>query len=189
MSNGLLVRVAIDSTSGGWNGPCDDKDFCYVPMGSSRHLTKNYDSSYQPYRSAVEAFLPDSAHRCTHWPHQLPRLGHFDPDFEHLSYGDGARRGRRIRSNLAHGGFIVFCRFGLFIPVRLPTLLLASMPSTASCPGRACAEQIGTATPTRETAAARTRVSSLSLRDAVSPDGFATVSQLAVTGSALWRVR
>jgi hypothetical protein len=108
MNNGLLVRVAIDSTSGGWNGPCDDKDFCYVPMGSSLHLTKNYDSAYKPYRTAVEAFLPDSTHRRAHWPRRLPRCGHFDPDFKHLSYGDGKQRGARIRSHLADGGFIVF---------------------------------------------------------------------------------
>jgi hypothetical protein len=108
MNNGLLIRVAIDSTSGGWNGPCDDDGFCYVPMGSSHKLTENYDRAYHPYRRAVSAFLPDSAHHRTHWPRQLPSRGHFDPDFEHLSYGDAGRRAARIRSHLANGGFIVF---------------------------------------------------------------------------------
>lgn len=108
MNNGLLIRVAIDSTSGGWNGPCGDADFCYIPMGNSKHLSKNYDRAYQPYRKFVESFLPASAHPRTHWPIRLPRSGHFDPDFEHLSYGDGGQRGSRIRSHLAEGGFIVF---------------------------------------------------------------------------------
>src|SRR5205823_6395727 len=109
MNNGLLIRVAIDSTSGGWNAPCaDDGGFCYVPMGSSDDLTEDYVRAYHPYRHTVSTFLRDSAHRRTHWPGVLPRWGHFDPDFEHLSYGDCGQRATRIRSHLADGGFIVF---------------------------------------------------------------------------------
>lgn len=108
MNKGLLVRVAIDSTSGGWNGPCDEKEFCYVPMGSSRNLTMSYDRAYEPYRRAVEAFLPCSVNRRCRWPRRLPLVGHFDPDFEHLSFGDGGKRGDRIVSNLAKGDCIVF---------------------------------------------------------------------------------
>jgi len=109
MNNGLLIRVAIDSTSGGWNGPCDDSGgFCYVPMGSSNDLTDDYDRAYYPYRRTVSAFLTDLAHPRCHWPTQLPRCGHFDPDFEHLSYGDAGQRAARIRSVLADGGFLAF---------------------------------------------------------------------------------
>jgi len=109
MNKGLLIRVAIDSTSGGWNGPCDDSgSFCYVPMGSSDDLTERYDRAYHPYHRSVSAFLPNSAHPLARWPRQLPRWGHFDPDFEHLSYGDAGQRATRIRTQLAEGGFIVF---------------------------------------------------------------------------------
>jgi hypothetical protein len=109
MNNGLLIRVAIDSTSGGWNAPCDGEGgFCYVPMGNSRDLTEHYDRAYRPYQRSVLAFLPDTAHRRAHWPSRLPRLGHFDPDFQHLTYGDCGQRAARIRSHLSDGGFIVF---------------------------------------------------------------------------------
>ena len=108
MNHGLLVRVAIDSTSGGWNAPCDEEQFCYVPMGSSDDLTDAYDRAYHPYRRSVSEFLSESAHHRTRWPSQLPRAGHFDPDFGHLSYGDGGQRAARIRSHLSEGGFIVF---------------------------------------------------------------------------------
>jgi hypothetical protein len=81
MSNGLLVRVGIDITAGGWNSPCNEKEFCYVPMGSSDDLTPRYDEAYAPYREAVESFLPENAARKCLWPSRMPRKGHFDPDF------------------------------------------------------------------------------------------------------------
>jgi len=108
MNNGLLVRVAIDLTAGGWNGPCDDAGgFCFVPMGNST-LTESYDPAYRDYRTAVLRFLPEAAHHSTHWPHSLPKEGHFDPDFKHLSYGDCGRRAARIRKHLGGGDFLVF---------------------------------------------------------------------------------
>jgi hypothetical protein len=82
--------------------------FCYIPMGSSDDLTENYDTDYHPYRDAVSAFIPDSAHPRAHWPSRLPKQGHFDPDFMHLSYGDVNQRGKQISSHLAQGDFIVF---------------------------------------------------------------------------------
>jgi hypothetical protein len=112
MRKGLLIRVGIDSTAGGWNAPCDEQSFCYVPMGKSKSddLTKNYDVGYRPYECAVSAFVPDSAPRRVRWPYRLPRYGHFDPDFKHLSYGDCNQRAARIRDKLsdADGSFIVF---------------------------------------------------------------------------------
>ncbi len=109
MANGLLVRVAIDSTSGGWVGPCNNSGgFCYVPMGDSSTLTTAYNTSYKPYEIAVNEFLPINAHPATRWPSQLPSAGHFDPDFYNLSFGDANRRGARIHNNLDIGDFIVF---------------------------------------------------------------------------------
>lgn len=109
MTKGLLVRVAIDSTSGGWNAPCTDRDFCYVPMGVSE-LTENYDRGYAAYRKAVERLLPPSASAAVRFPRRLPREAHFDPDFEQLTYGDGGQRAARIKDFLSTGSdnFIVF---------------------------------------------------------------------------------
>jgi len=114
MRTGLLIRVGIDCTAGGWNAPCgDDGRFCYIPMGPSHGrdgLTKHYDSAYRPYERAVSAFVPASAPRRVHWPDRLPRVGHFDPDFKNLTYGDCGQRAARIRDVLSHAdrSFIVF---------------------------------------------------------------------------------
>jgi hypothetical protein len=109
MPAGLLIRVAIDSTSGGWNSPCDHCNFCYVPMGISE-LSKDYDPGYESYRKAVIKLVPASAPAQVQWPRRLPRAAHFDPDFEHLTYGDGGRRAARIKSVLSNSdeSFIVF---------------------------------------------------------------------------------
>ena len=109
MTNGLLVRVGIDLTSGGWNSPCFGRNFCYVPMGVS-DLTADYDRAYAPYREAVERLLPPSAPASVRWPCRLPREAHFDPDFEQLTYGDGGQRAARIKDLLSKGcdNFIVF---------------------------------------------------------------------------------
>jgi Nucleotide modification associated domain 3 len=114
MSTGLLIRVGIDSTSGGWNAPCLDKGpFCYVPMGSSKHLTRNYDPKYAAFRDFVghlhRPYGDDLPCRCA-WPERLPREGHLDPDFRQCTYGDGGTRAKRIWDVLrdADDPFIVF---------------------------------------------------------------------------------
>lgn len=113
MATGLLVRVGIDSTSGGWNAPCCERSFrfCYVPIGISP-LTEHYDPAYQPYEQVVRAFVPEDAPHCIHWPRRLPREGHFDPDFRHLTYGDENRKAGRIwkvfKEQEGDSKFIVF---------------------------------------------------------------------------------
>lgn len=108
MSNGLLVRVGIDLTAGGWNSPCNEKEFCYVPMGNSVDMSSSYDEAYAPYREVVDSFLPETASKLCRWPRLMPRQGHFDPDFRHLSFGDAGSRGSRILSMIGEGDFIVF---------------------------------------------------------------------------------
>ena len=110
MKTGLLIRIGIDATSGGWNSPCCLRGFCYVPMGSSDDLTENYDPEYRPYQRAVSALVPASAPAYIRWPRRLPRRGHFDPDFDQLTYGDAAQRAASIRSVLSDSDerFIVF---------------------------------------------------------------------------------
>jgi hypothetical protein len=90
---GLLVRVGIDQTYGGWNAPCRaDGSFCYVPMQPQN--AEVFDSvlmtTYDEYEKACQAFgviFPN-------WLHQT--CCHLDPDFSFLTYGDGGRRARRI---------------------------------------------------------------------------------------------
>src|SRR4051812_40406985 len=108
--SGLLVRVGIDMEFGKWNAPCAESgDFCYVPIGGGR-TNEEYDPRYYRYRRAVARFLRtvDWHHRLCRWPRKLPVLGHCDPDFRHLSYGDQGQRAARIRECLNPGDFIVF---------------------------------------------------------------------------------
>ncbi len=109
MAAGLLIRVAIDSTFGKWNGPCSAREFCYVPMGATE-VTEDYDPGYAPYRKAVQNFVPPGASSLVQWPRRLPREAHFDPDFKHLTYGDGGQRATRITDVLSNGdhNFIAF---------------------------------------------------------------------------------
>ena len=110
MMAGLLVRVGIDSDYGKWNAPCsEDGSFCYVPMGGGTPM-EEYDPRYERYRRHVERYLDsfDDCHRRCHFPRKLPKLGHCDPDFRHLTYGDQGRRAARIRKELKEGDFIAF---------------------------------------------------------------------------------
>lgn len=111
MKTGLLVRVAIDSTAGNWNAPCSsDGRFCYVPQGSSKHLSEDHNySEYQPFVHHLTKSAAMLRKTCC-WPSKLPKLGHFDPNFKYCTYGDGgsSQRGRRIVNVLHEGDFIVF---------------------------------------------------------------------------------
>jgi hypothetical protein len=104
MCNGLLYRVGIDSSSGGWNAPCrTDGSFCYVPIaenmpgGRGALFDHRYDE-FLPFVTAIGATRPN-------W---LSGLCHLDPDFAQLTYGDAGSRARRIREFIVPGSFIVF---------------------------------------------------------------------------------
>lgn len=102
--SGLLYRVAIDSTAGGWNAPCRaDGAFCYVPIpegqpgGRGEHFDHTY-AEFSPFATAIGAA----------WPAGLSGRCHLDPDFAHLTYGDAGSRAHRIREFIVPGSFIVF---------------------------------------------------------------------------------
>ena len=59
MANGLLIRVAIDLTSGAGTRPFSGRNFCYVPWAFP--IDRRFDRVYAPYRKAVERLLPPSA--------------------------------------------------------------------------------------------------------------------------------
>jgi hypothetical protein len=109
---GLLVRVGIDLTSGGWNAPVDPDtlDFAYVPIPDGRQharLATPYARLGAALARFPEAVLPTALAR---------EAMHLDPDFDHLTYGDdGLRRGRGIAA-LAPGDFVAF--FAGLRPIR-----------------------------------------------------------------------
>jgi hypothetical protein len=101
---GVLVRVGIDQTFGGWNAPVDPHtlEFAYVPIpdGPQRPgLATPYALVGEALARFPAATMPDAL---------LGRSMHLDPDFAHLTYGDdGDRRGRGV-ARLARGDFLAF---------------------------------------------------------------------------------
>ena len=103
---GLLVRIAADQSKAGghWNGPVDSKTghFAYVaiPECSPSHPNLN-----KPYAGVISALAGLSSPLPAHLAHQNM---HLDPDFKHLTYGDGRERANQIRSKLKTGDLIAF---------------------------------------------------------------------------------
>lgn len=97
----ILIRVAVDQAYGNWNGPCNPEtgDFVYVPIPQNKPnvtgMEKLYDNVIAPAladfsgRNRVDVVLPQQLH--------CQRM-HLDPDFDHLSYGDTAVRGKKLLS-------------------------------------------------------------------------------------------
>lgn len=101
---GLLVRIGIDQSYGGWNAPVDPDtlDFAYVPIpdGAQRPALA---TPYAGVRAAVARFPG------VRFPEALvPRAMHLDPDFERLTYGDNGERRGRGAAALRSGDFIAF---------------------------------------------------------------------------------
>ena len=106
----ILVRVAVDQTYGRWNGPCDPTtgDFVYVPIPQEKPNTADMARTYRP---SVESALRGFSKRCSvqvELPlHLHTQRTHLDPDFDFLTYGDTADRGRRL-ADFEKGDWVVF---------------------------------------------------------------------------------
>lgn len=119
---GILVRVGIDQTFGGWNAPVDPEsgEFVYVPIPEGLKVVAA-DGLGRRFDEFVEPLAKFSSRHCKGAALQLPRglenrLVHLDPDFEHLTYGDdGKRRGRQL-AGMKPGDFIAF--FAGLRPIR-----------------------------------------------------------------------
>jgi len=92
---GLLVRVGIDQTYGGWNAPCrDDRSFCYVPIPIQQEelFDQGFETTYHEFEQDCQNFAQENV-----FPRRLQNAqSHLDPDFRFLSYGDTDRKARRI---------------------------------------------------------------------------------------------
>src|SRR5665213_2079205 len=102
--NGLLVRVGIDSTDGGWNAPMllASGEFAYVTITEEKPLRDGMARRYDEFIPVAKRFgeqLPSSL---------LGQSTHLDPDFEHLTYGDQGQRGKRISSLINDGDLLAF---------------------------------------------------------------------------------
>lgn len=112
--NGLLVRVGIDATDGGWNAPVrlSTGEFAYVTITETKPLRTGLARTFDEFVLVVARFGDELP---------APLLGqptHLDPDFAHLTYGDQGRRAACIRSLLAPGDLLAF--FAALRPVDGP---------------------------------------------------------------------
>ncbi len=115
---GLLVRVGIDKTYGGWNAPCRaDGSFCYVPMKprDPEDSEDGFRTTYDEFETACGEFMSNTDAVFPNWLHATSP--HLDPDFRYLTYGDGGRRAARIRNFFdgSDDNFIAF--YASFRPV------------------------------------------------------------------------
>lgn len=100
----ILVRVGIDATAGGWNGPVDTRtgEFVLVPIPEVKQdLRRGLERYYDELTPRLREFGSDRP------DHLEGRIMHLDPDFEHLTYGDKYQRGEQLRT-LKRGDIIVF---------------------------------------------------------------------------------
>lgn len=113
---GILVRIAVDHSYGGWNGPVDPASgrFVYVPIpeGDDVAFHRGCRRPYSELETVLHEFAGSVGQnlfgdlRCP--PPLLQRSMHLDPDFEHLTYGDvGSRRGSAI-AKLNRDDLLVF---------------------------------------------------------------------------------
>jgi hypothetical protein len=119
---GLLVRVGIDQTYGGWNAPCrGNREFCYVPIPISSKpqdpevFELGLETTYDDFEQACLCFSPSNA---AAFPDELRgKQCHLDPDFRFLSYGDSGARANRIKDffKSSTDNFIAF--YASFTPI------------------------------------------------------------------------
>ncbi|MGD0088888.1 MAG: hypothetical protein ABSE73_03115 [Planctomycetota bacterium] len=103
---GLLVRVAADQSEGGgeWNGPIKKEtgEFVYVPIPEDCCTKPGLEKPF----TLVQPFLTAFGRPLPRWLEE--QCMHLDPDFFHLTYGDGGSRAKQIRGKLAAGDILVF---------------------------------------------------------------------------------
>jgi hypothetical protein len=112
---GLLVRIGVDQTYGGWNAPVDaDGRFVYVPIPEKRGTPfhPGLERRFGEVLPALNSFCEN--HSCDLYGDLLfpdallHHPMHLDPDFECLTYGDeGGHRGARM-VGMADGDLLVF---------------------------------------------------------------------------------
>lgn len=115
---GLLVRVGIDQTFGGYNAPINPEtnEFLYMPIPQSGDKFRiGMGTSYSDLLPYLDDWCQKNDTEIT-LPHNLNTEGtHLDPDFDFSTYGDQATgRGLRV-GDLKTGDFLAF--FASFKPV------------------------------------------------------------------------
>lgn len=100
--NALLVRAGIDQEAGKWNGPVDlpTRQFVYVAIPEDSAARPGMNTPYSSVRPPLAVL------GCALPTHLAQRDMHLDPDFDHLTYGEGPKA--RQLGSLSVGDVLVF---------------------------------------------------------------------------------
>jgi hypothetical protein len=110
----FLVRVGVDQAYGGWNAPVDPdtNEFVYVSIPESRPMRAPLATPYSLVAPALARFAeahPKAPDRTVRLPSDLTAANmHLDPDFGHLTYGDGGNRRGKPLLDLGRDDLVVF---------------------------------------------------------------------------------
>jgi hypothetical protein len=115
---GLLVKVGIDQTYGGWTAPCRSNGaFCYIPLKPRvpEAFEDRFQTTFDEFENIVEGFAPGAGNSFP--AHLRGAPCHLDPDFRFLSYGESGQRARRMLEHFkgSEDNFIAF--YASFMPV------------------------------------------------------------------------
>lgn len=101
VENILLLRVGIDSNTGGVHGPLfEDNKFDYIPIPESSDTDENRTYEDIPSRAGISL--------SRHVPHLADKNPHFDPEFETYTYGDPSPNKRSQLTRLTSGDLLIF---------------------------------------------------------------------------------
>jgi hypothetical protein len=100
----VLLRVGIDTGSGGMLGPIfDDGTFEFIPIPGSRDcLGRTYGNTMGRHRRKLIDYFPDARKL-----KMQNALLHFDPEFKSYTYGDPTRPKQSLKK-LKDGDLLVF---------------------------------------------------------------------------------
>ena len=115
---GLLMRVGIDQTFGGYNAPINPitGDYMYLPIPQGEGVFKSgMRTSYDDFLPYFESWCHKNGAEIEFPKNQISKDCHLDPDFYFSTYGDQATgRGLRV-GGIKEGDFIAF--FASFKPI------------------------------------------------------------------------
>lgn len=115
---GLLMRVGIDQTFGGYNAPINPStnDYMYIPIPQgSDDFKLGMRTSYDDLQPYFHSWMQKNCSEIE-FPKNLNNSGcHLDPDFDYSTYGDQSTgRGLRV-GEIKKGDFMAF--FASFKPI------------------------------------------------------------------------
>lgn len=115
---GLLMRVGIDQTYGGYNAPINPItcDYMYLPIPQGKDEFKSgMGTSYDDLLPDFESWCQKNLVKIEFPKYQINKGCHLDPDFDFSTYGDQATgRGLRV-GDLKKNDFLAF--FASFKPI------------------------------------------------------------------------